>query len=55
MESEVRLSISPVTLAQCGECDDGCETCDGQRWELLPVLTLEEFIDLLASDPEDNL
>lgn len=46
-----RSTIAPVTLAQCGECDEGCEFCDG-GWELLPVCTLEELVELLGSDQE---
>lgn len=47
----VPLSIAPVTLAERCECDEGCEVCRGDRLELQPVLTAEEFMQLL-SEPE---
>jgi hypothetical protein len=46
-----RLTMASFTLAQCGECDDGCESCDA-GWMLLPVCSFEEFVQLLSSDPE---
>jgi hypothetical protein len=46
-----RSTIAPVTLAVCGDCDEGCEFCDG-GWELLPVCTLDELIELLGGDQE---
>ena len=46
-----RSTIAPVTLARCSDCDDGCEWCDG-GWELLPVCTLDELIELLGGDQE---
>lgn len=46
-----RSTEAPFTLTQCGECDEGCEFCD-RGWELLPVCTLEELVQLLGGDPE---
>lgn len=46
-----RSTEAPFTLAQCGECDEGCEFCN-RGWDLLPVCTLEELVQLLGSDPE---
>jgi len=47
----VQSTEAPMTLVAC-DCDHDpwCESCRGDSWWLEPVLSVEEFVMLLAGD-----